>query len=714
MTGKSIREFARIVGVTEGYIRLKLLSRGRNPAAYYHDNLIQLEYSELEIAEWFAFFETRIPAKFRKKHDEKPKKRVRLIPIKEKLNLDLTEEQSEQIQRVSALKRERIGFILSVLKKAQEKGVLDAGASNKQLQRLLKSHNISGNHRLSIVRYKKIVKKIRDNGIQKFIDDFEKVGTGRVGKTKVKRDDLEYFISQFASDNYLSAENCYKNTLGKAALDGRFDPKTDTFPSAASFMYHANKLVGKEALDRIRKGKDFHERNHADYIHKTTQDLFPMQCLVGDCMDFDVHVKIPAVKVHKFGSNVARLAQKQRLWDKARPRLTMWMDYRTLRPVGWVMHVEPQNTDHVLMALKKAVKNGMPQFLITDNGKTYANKELGESGKQRRKRHKSGVEIGEADKAKVAGIFAAAGILVKFALPFNAKAKIIERMFSLIHQMFEKYFEGLYVGTTKLRRPESTDVSLKDENCENLPTLEELTEKFNDFLENVFDKMTFETGQHAGRSPLSAWNDEYDASKLEFFSESAASILLARETRVYTVSRHQISHKKYDCYYYSPRLENGQKVYLRIDPDNKKTAWCYDEKDAFVCIAEQIPVVSALSQTPQERELLRKEIERTARSKKQLSQKIAIVKNAKKANPETVDDKQKYLSKYYEVVAQKLGHNHEEKTLETTYSETKFTDDLQKAAIQESEGTKLPLIAVGQDFERDYFEEKPKVKLRIF
>ena len=65
MSGKSDRQFARLIGVNK-MAPSRLLSRGRNPAAYYYDRLIQLEYSELEIAEWFAFFETRLPVKYRK------------------------------------------------------------------------------------------------------------------------------------------------------------------------------------------------------------------------------------------------------------------------------------------------------------------------------------------------------------------------------------------------------------------------------------------------------------------------------------------------------------------------------------------------------------------------------------------------------------------------------------------------------------------------
>ena len=78
------------------------------------------------------------------------------------------------------------------------------------------------------------------------------------------------------------------------------------------------------------------------------------------------------------------------------------------------------------------------------------------------------------------------------------------------------------------------------------------------------------------------------------------SILLSRESSPRVVRRRQIFYPKYNQYYYSPKLSNGDKVYLRVNPQNKDVAYCYGERDDFICTASAKPVVAALAETPEE------------------------------------------------------------------------------------------------------------------
>ena len=682
----SVRSFCKTIGEPKSNV-FRLLSRGRNPAAYYRDHLIQLEYSELEIAEWFGFFETRIPAKF-KKTEKKPLKRVRLIPIKENLNLDLTEEQAERISKLSEKVRNRISATLLLLKKAQDAGVLDAGASNKQLQRLIKSHNISGNHYLSIIQYKKVVKKIRDDGIQNFIENFEKIGTGRIGITKIEKDDLECFASLLMNDNCLSAQTAYKLTVGKAIESGRFNE--ENFPCEAAFVYWLNKTYGKEALERVRKGKDFHTRNHAAFVSKTAADLYPNQVLVGDCMKFDVWVKVPMAKFYEFGETPDS-ADKQLGYKPMRLEFTAWMDYKTHRIVGYKLHSAAQNTDHVLLSLKKAVSTfGSPQYLLVDNGKPYANKELGTSGKMRR-RNRFGIDLSEKEKDVIEGVFTAMGINTRFCLPFNSDGKPIERMFSIIHREFDKLFFDYYAGVNKLRVPESTDKTInKGQNHDKMPTLEDFEKLLENYIDNTYNKRVFETGERSGKSPLHLWNIEYDAAKFKHYDDRQLALFLSRSTKMYTVSRHQINHGGYGLSYQSYELQEGQKVYLRIDPEERNTAWCYDESDRFVCAAKAKTIASAFAQTPEEYEILSKAIEEANRNNKQHKEKVAEVKRIAKSQDLSPETLLKYQENYTNYIAEIRNLDHSEKEFEKQYTNTHFAQDAQVALHQELQGVLPP------------------------
>jgi len=266
MTGKSCLLFAKILGIAHVQ-PLKRLSRGTNPALYYRDRLIELGYTPLEIADWHSFFETRIPAKFRKKAPQKPFKRIRSIPVKEPLNLDLTPLQIEQINRMSNLKRSRIAFIFSAIKKAQKAGVLDAGASNRELRKIIEEPFSSGG-KLSHQQYKNIVNKIRDFGLQNYIDGWAAKGCGKVGKTKINPDDLALFAQAYMHDGKPSVQMAYD-----IMLNGR---DFRLFASPAAFLYQ----LGKKSTQSRRlpppvKARAATNRHTADLSRTQTKAYYP-------------------------------------------------------------------------------------------------------------------------------------------------------------------------------------------------------------------------------------------------------------------------------------------------------------------------------------------------------------------------------------------------------------------------------------------------------
>ena len=672
----SNREFAKLLGLCRMAVN-RLIEQGTNPSDRYRAVLEQRGLSDIEIARWKIFFAEKINAKFPQKtakqtETKKREKRIRSIPVKPELNLSLTDEQITQINQMSLQKRTRINFIFSLLQKAQKLSILDATQSNKELNKLLRIENEKARNQISARRFQEIVLKIRNLGLQKFIDDWDKSGKGMAGKTIVNETDFAVYISHFVRDNYLASNQAYQITLGEAIRTGRFNPENEKFPCEKTFFNQAQKMVGNEAINLIRKGEDYWKRNHAPYITRDISNLRPMQVLVGDCMTCDTDVRIRNAKIAQIGHSFER-GKRQPDWIRVRPFLTAWIDFKTGRFVGYEFHIEDENTGHILTTLRHAISRfGKPEMIYVDNGKTFANKELER-------------------------ILPTLNIEKKHAIKYNAQAKFIERCFGIFHSQFERVLPG-YVGVNKLRTPKSTDKARKDleknENIEYLMTFEEYVEKATKFIEEIYLKSVFEDGMRAENSPLSIWNAEYDETTMTKPSDSALSLMLSRWSNPFTVVRHQIKDLRNEISYNAEKLPNGTKVYLRRDSKDLTTAYAYGEQDNFICKLSANPKIAAIYQN--EEEIAEFEIamkQKRIHEKTFVREKMKVVKEIQKEHSQSGEKILENREFYNDYRATQLGINNETKDVKLSETITQNDRDLLEAKRQEEFGKiEIPFV----------------------
>ncbi len=96
-------------------------------------------------------------------------------------------------------------------------------------------------------------------------------------------------------------------------------------------------------------------------------------------------------------------------------------------------------------AIADAFRNGVlytgytPKLVYVDNGKAYRSKYFG------------GISLARYE-AQVTGIFARLGVELSFAIPYNARTKIIERYFETLNNQFEKWMPG-YCGESIDKKP---------------------------------------------------------------------------------------------------------------------------------------------------------------------------------------------------------------------------------------------------------------------
>lgn len=119
--------------------------------------------------------------------------------------------------------------------------------------------------------------------------------------------------------------------------------------------------------------------------------------------------------------------------------MSAWMDMRSRTMVGWCI-AKNSNSSVIAAALRSGIERyGIPSTCYMDNGKDYKSGYLNADTKEEFFRGYSGV-------------FKALDIKTSFAIPFNAKAKPIERFFETFSSNLTRYLVG-FCGESIDERP---------------------------------------------------------------------------------------------------------------------------------------------------------------------------------------------------------------------------------------------------------------------
>ncbi len=107
-----------------------------------------------------------------------------------------------------------------------------------------------------------------------------------------------------------------------------------------------------------------------------------------------------------------------------RLKLILFFDWASRMPVGWQIMLQ-ENTVAIHAALRMAILTlgKIPQAIYLDNGKAFKAKIFTET---------------DPDFDILTGLYGRLGIGVQFAMPYNARAKLVERFFLTISEQFER------------------------------------------------------------------------------------------------------------------------------------------------------------------------------------------------------------------------------------------------------------------------------------
>ncbi|MBQ2444230.1 MAG: transposase [Clostridia bacterium] len=416
--------------------------------------------------------------------------------------------------------------------------------------------------RISVdILYRK--KKAMDSGdLDSLIDNR---GKAKKGYSKTPNEIVCLFNHLFLNLN-MKVSKCYEVMQMQFEESGRYE-LLEQMPSVDKF-YRLSKSIPK-AVIMLSRGEKLYDDNCNPAIDRIYDDLASNDVWVADGHKIDV------ITVSEDGK-------------KAHHRLTLSaiVDLRSGVYVGWTVTQYP-SSQATLLALRKAIVNTrtVPNYFYCDNGREYLTYDIGGMG--HRKRKKVTLKMPPT-------ILERLGISLLNALPANGKAKHIERDFkdfTFLSSLFDTY-----CGSSITTRPERLKANLK---AGKAPKDSELIQKVDKIIEGYFNHQPYNGAVAAdrGKAKIDVYSGHIERLRMPA-DETVLNLMMMRSTRMQTVAKNgvYVVQQGERLYYKNDKLHwlQGQKVYVRYDPEDLMSVRVYDEEDKFI---DAVPLNTTMMQS---------------------------------------------------------------------------------------------------------------------
>jgi len=443
----------------------------------------------------------------------------------------------------------------------------------------------------------------------------------RRGLSAVPDEPFYYFKRLYMTQGRASAQSCYRSTMGWAKKNG-YD--IDTMPKLGAFMLRLKNEIPKDAIYASRHGLAAANRKYGDFIVRNYDNVLSGEVWVSD------HVQLDVAVWHTYEG------RKKVVF----PWITVMRDFKSGYWVGWYLHAESPNSDHIFTAFRRAaIAHGIPAGLYLDNGKDY------------RCRDFAGGRITKIkvalDRLKATSMCGQLGINVRYAIPYNAQSKPIERDFLNNKLWFSKHNPG-YRGGNVVERPDDLNDKIK---AGKIMTLEDVELLFGKYIKDVAMVLPVmsKKSYRCGKSPLNIWNAERNEAirrgVVHTVSERSLAMFCCRVSKVMTVAKNGVYDSSIGSYYYDYWMSGckGLKVYLRRDPLEIERAWVFDaETDTLIDSAVADTGASAWTRTDAQQKELDRAMARRQNSVKAL--KAFANPGAEVAAEEHIDNLAEYAA----------------------------------------------------------------------
>lgn len=361
---------------------------------------------------------------------------------------------------------------------------------------------------------------------------------------------------------------------------------------------------------RLRRAK-------GDYVRRTTEGMRAGDCYVGDGHTIDVYVQHPTG--HK-------------VW---RPELTVWLDWRSRCVAGWWIS-ENESGLTTLFSLSHAIKehDHVPAMIHVDNGSGF-----------KAQMH--------TDEAK--GLFARLGITPMFALPYNARSKIVERFFGTLERSFGKRWPS-YCGEDMDEEARAALLKRFEQDPSAMPTLEQYKEELRAWLVGYHHE---EHPEVKGRSRAEVWADSFVRTPLG----PGAGLWWPREERVVnrqTVNLRGREYKHVDLAPYNKTALRDGKVWVEYDVTDDRSVRVLTKEGRWICDAKLVERRAALKSSVLEDVRAKREREALKRLEvhaQEIRDRAALVTDAGQSLRAIEDDTGEVSRLAEELARGAIGHN---------------------------------------------------------
>lgn len=405
-------------------------------------------------------------------------------------------------------------------------------------------------------------KKSKSGQVEKLTD---KRGGYNRGQSSIPKEYQDYFLSLYLHQSKPPFKACFRYTQIEANIKGVVIPGEKAFRNLL-------KNMDKSVIDRAREGKKYFEDNFMSTMQRDYSKLLPNDIWVSDHHLWDVFVRIPDGK----GG-----------WKPVRPWGSYWMDMRTRKIMSSFIREESPNSDIVLLSFGIAVeKHGIPRKVYLDNGKDYKARDLFYPEGHRSKQDKQNQDImqdGMAAEELTRAYHSLAGNLctdVTYAIPYNARAKPIERLFNTLENNFGKFYPS-YAGSNAKKRPED----LKDLDIMDMITMEDFIKHHQIFIEEIYNNSPHSGDGMDNKSP-NYWYGALEFKKRIMPSE-ALYFTLMRTSAPRKVGKEGI--RFHNDLYINAAYQNyvGREILVRYNPVSPEIIYVFDMDENFLFTAQR-------------------------------------------------------------------------------------------------------------------------------
>jgi len=406
----------------------------------------------------------------------------------------------------------------------------------------------------------------RRQGIAGLIDARYRNGSRDVS---IAPEDWSMIRGLYLSEAKLSVAYIYEIARAEAAKEGR------SLPSLRTVHRWIREKLDPKIAALGREPKKFRDRC-VPYIKRDWSAVGAMEVWVADHRQFDVWVPYRDPDSGTFSFQ--------------RPILTAYLDGRSWHVTGWAIEFGQPNGDRVMGAFARAVEaHGLPAALILDNGKDFRNKRFGGGRPKKTK----GLKI--VDQGAVKPLLETLGVDVHWAIPYNAKAKVIEPFFGVLARHFDKTFET-YCGGKAEDRPERLKGLRADEyHARAGLCIDTFRAAFAAWLQNDYAIAESPACAAGGLSPADAFSRLRAGDYVERRVAAEDLALLLTPSQAVCVTQNGVWVKHFGRFYWSDDLEDRRagsgrdlkrKIRYRYRPDDPSKVWVFDAQSGrFLTIA---------------------------------------------------------------------------------------------------------------------------------